>query len=108
MPEGAAPARFSLVVALMSMGPISQQQLAEQMRVNRSLVVGIVDELERRGWLERRRDPDDRRSYRLHVTPAGERAVAEMRPEGPRREPRDGGAADGRGARAAPTSCCGS
>ena len=81
MPDGPHPRNFSLVVALMSMGPISQQQLAEKMRVNRSLVVGIVDELERRGWLERRRDPDDRRSYRLHVTPAGERAVAEMRPK---------------------------
>jgi DNA-binding MarR family transcriptional regulator len=81
MPDGPHPRNFSLVVALMSTGPISQQQLAEKMRVNRSLVVGIVDKLERRGWLERRRDPDDRRSYLLHVTPAGERAVAEMRPK---------------------------
>lgn len=81
MPDGPHPRNFSLLVALMSSGPISQQQLAEKMRVNRSLVVGIVDKLERRGWLERRRDPDDRRSYGLHVTPEGERAVAEMRPK---------------------------
>jgi DNA-binding MarR family transcriptional regulator len=50
------------------------------MRVNRTLVVGIVDELERRGLVERRRDPGDRRSYRLHVTEAGKRAAEEMRP----------------------------
>lgn len=81
MPDGPHPRNYSLLVALLSTGPISQQQLAEKMRVNRSLVVGIVDELEGRGWLERRRDPDDRRSYRLHVTPAGERAVAEMAPK---------------------------
>jgi DNA-binding MarR family transcriptional regulator len=80
MPEGAHPRDYSLLVALLTTGPISQQQLAEKMRVNRSLVVGIVDELERRGWLERRRDPADRRSYLLHVTPAGEAAVAEMGP----------------------------
>jgi DNA-binding MarR family transcriptional regulator len=80
MPAGAQPRDFSLLVALVTSGPISQQQLAERMRVNRTLVVGIVDELERRGWVERRRDADDRRSYRLHVTPAGEAAVAEMEP----------------------------
>jgi DNA-binding MarR family transcriptional regulator len=80
MPEGAAPRDYSLLQALLATGPISQQQLAEQMRVNRTLIVGIVDRHERRGWVERRRDPGDRRSYRLHVTPAGEAAVAEMAP----------------------------
>jgi DNA-binding MarR family transcriptional regulator len=80
MPEGAHPRDFSMLVALLATGPISQQQLADKMRVNRTLMVGIVDQLERRGWVERRRVPDDRRSYRLHVTPAGEAAVAEMEP----------------------------
>ena len=80
MPDGAHPRDYSLLVALLTMGPVSQQQLAERMRINRTLVVGIVDQLERRGWVERRRDPDDRRSYRLHVTPAGEAAAAEMAP----------------------------
>jgi DNA-binding MarR family transcriptional regulator len=80
MPGGEHPRDYSLLVALLTTGPISQQQLAEKMRVNRSLVVGIVDKLERRGWLERRRDPGDRRSYRLHVTPAGEAAVKDMAP----------------------------
>ena len=80
LPEGAHPRDYSLLTALLTTGPISQQQLAEHMRVNRSLVVGIVDALERRGWVERRRDPDDRRSYRLHVTSAGEAAVREIAP----------------------------
>jgi DNA-binding MarR family transcriptional regulator len=80
MPDGAHPRDYSLLVALLTTGPVSQQQLAERMRINRTLVVGIVDKLERRGWVERRRDPDDRRSYRLHITPAGEAAAAEMAP----------------------------
>jgi DNA-binding MarR family transcriptional regulator len=80
MPEGAHPRDYSLLVALLTMGPVSQQQLAERMRINRTLVVGIVDDLERRGWVERRRDPGDRRSNHLHVTPAGEAAAAEMAP----------------------------
>lgn len=77
---GRHPRLFGLMTALLESGPLSQQQLAEKMRVNRSLVVGIVDDLERRGWVERRRDPTDRRSYELHVTEAGRRARDEMGP----------------------------
>src|SRR3954447_16157775 len=46
LPDGPHPRDFSLLVALQATGPISQQQLAEKMRVNRTLVVGIVDDLE--------------------------------------------------------------
>jgi DNA-binding MarR family transcriptional regulator len=81
MPKGLHPRLFGLLTALLEVGPLSQQQLAEKMRVNRSLVVGIADDLERRGWLERRRDPADRRSYKLHVTEAGRRARDEMAPQ---------------------------
>jgi DNA-binding MarR family transcriptional regulator len=81
MPKGLHPRLFGLLTALEESGPISQQQLAEKMRVNRTLVVGIADDLERRGWLERRRDPADRRSYALHVTDAGRRARDEMAPQ---------------------------
>jgi DNA-binding MarR family transcriptional regulator len=80
IPGGPHPRLFGLLTALLEAGPFSQQQLAAKMRVNRSLVVGIVDDLERRGWVERRRDPADRRSYELHVTDAGRRAREEMAP----------------------------
>jgi DNA-binding MarR family transcriptional regulator len=80
IPGGPHPRVFGLLTALLEAGPLSQQQVAEKMRVNRSLVVGIVDDLERRGWVERRRDPADRRSYQLHVTDAGRSAREEMAP----------------------------
>jgi DNA-binding MarR family transcriptional regulator len=80
IPGGPHPRVFGLLTALLEAGPFSQQMLAEKMRVNRSLVVGIVDDLERRGWVERRRDPADRRSYQLHVTEEGRRARDEMAP----------------------------
>jgi DNA-binding MarR family transcriptional regulator len=37
--------------------------------------VAVVDELERAGFVERRRDPRDRRAYALHATPAGRRVL---------------------------------
>jgi DNA-binding MarR family transcriptional regulator len=81
MPGGPHPRLFGLLTALLEAGPLSQQQLAEKMRVNRTLVVGIADDLEKRGWLERRRDPVDRRSYKLYVTGAGRAARDEMAPQ---------------------------
>src|SRR3954465_523730 len=80
MPGGPHPRLFGLLTALLEVGPLSQQQLAAKMRVNRTLVVGIVDDLERRGWVERRRAPGDRRSYGLHVTEAGRQARDAMVP----------------------------
>ena len=51
IPEGPHPRVFGLLTALLEVGPFSQQQLADKMRVNRTLVVSIVDDLERRGFL---------------------------------------------------------
>jgi DNA-binding MarR family transcriptional regulator len=81
MPEGKHPRDFALLTALTKTGPISQQRLAELLRLNRTLMVKIVDSLERRGLVERRRETDDRRSYALHITPAGHEARVALAPE---------------------------
>jgi DNA-binding MarR family transcriptional regulator len=81
MPEGQHPRDFAVLTALTKTGPVSQQRLAELLRVNRTLMVKIVDGLERRGLVERGRDADDRRSYALHLTPAGHEARAALAPE---------------------------
>jgi DNA-binding MarR family transcriptional regulator len=72
-PDGPHPRISGLLTALITIGPLSQQQLADLLRINRTLIVGIADDLERRGWVQRRRDPADRRSYRLHITDEGKR-----------------------------------
>ena len=75
-PEGPHPRVFSVLAALVEAGPLSQQRLAERLRVNRTLMVGAADVLEQEGYVERRRDPADRRSYLLHVTTEGVAALA--------------------------------
>ena len=57
--------------------------LAEKMYLHISTVSGILDRLEERGLVERRRSPDDRRVTRLEVTAKG-RAVLARAPEPPR------------------------
>jgi DNA-binding MarR family transcriptional regulator len=70
-PDGPHPREYAVLAALAASGPVSQQRLAERLHVNRTLMVGVADALERRGLVERRRDPADRRSYALHVTAEG-------------------------------------
>ena len=59
------------VMNLLAEGPISQQGLGEQLGIDRTTVVELIDELEKRGVVERRRNPADRRSYALHLTTKG-------------------------------------
>ena len=56
----------------------SQQVLATQLGTPASRLVALVDGLEQRGVLERRRNPDDRRLHAVHVTAAGEALVADL------------------------------
>ena len=59
---------------------ISQKAASEQLGVGPSRVVAVLDRLERRDLLERRRSAADRRSHELHLTPDGQRLLAELRP----------------------------
>lgn len=80
-PEGPHPREYAVLTAIAADGPLSQQRLAERLHVNRTLMVAVADALELRGLVERRRDPADRRSYALHVTPAGREELERLHRE---------------------------
>src|SRR5207253_11258536 len=60
----------------------TQIELATATATDRTAMVYVLDELERKGLVERMPNPDDRRSYLIHLTPQGERtqrkAAAEL------------------------------
>jgi DNA-binding MarR family transcriptional regulator len=56
----------------------SQQDLAGSLGMHPSRMVALIDELEHKGLLERRANPDDRRVYALFLTPAGEKALRDV------------------------------
>lgn len=56
----------------------SQQALSAQLGLLPSRVVSFVDELEARGYVERRRNPDDRRLHALHLSAAGKKALRKI------------------------------
>lgn len=66
---------FGALILLVQEGPLSQQRLGERQGIDRTTMVAVVDELERAGYVDRRRDPRDRRAYSLHATPKGRRVL---------------------------------
>jgi DNA-binding MarR family transcriptional regulator len=56
----------------------SQQALSGQLGLLPSRVVAYVDELEDRGYVERRRNPDDRRLHALYLTGAGKKVMTKI------------------------------
>ena len=61
------PRHFGALTALRAMGPVSQAELARNLGVSGASTVQIVDDLEHRGLLERRRLASDRRTQVLHL-----------------------------------------
>jgi MarR family transcriptional regulator for hemolysin len=65
--------RQSQVLGFLSLhGPLSQADLAEYMRVEPPTLVGILDRMERDGWIRREADEHDRRRKVVHATEAAE------------------------------------
>ncbi|MCW2624695.1 MAG: hypothetical protein QOF66_6691 [Mycobacterium sp.] len=56
----------------------SQQALSGELGLLPSRVVAYVDELEDRGYVERRRNPDDRRLHALHLTASGKKVIGKI------------------------------
>jgi len=73
-PLGLHPRHFGLLTHIATAAGQSQQALSGALGVHRTAMVALVDDLEARGLVERRRDPRDRRAYALHLT----RAAAEL------------------------------
>ncbi len=68
-PLGIHPSHFGLLTLLSAEEGRSQQQLGDALGIHRNVMVGLVDYLESRGLVERRRHPADRRAYAIHLTP---------------------------------------
>lgn len=49
----------------------NQRYLAKQLGRDRSAITRMVQMLEKRAWLKRQDDPDDKRAFRVSLTPAG-------------------------------------
>jgi DNA-binding MarR family transcriptional regulator len=77
-PLGFKPAHVGVLGVIRQADGLSQQALGERIGMFASRLVGLIDELEKRGLVERRNSPTDRRSYALYLTPAGRAALEQI------------------------------
>jgi DNA-binding MarR family transcriptional regulator len=78
-PLGLEQRQAGMLVRLAANEGRSQQAIAELLGINATRMVFLVDELERLGLVERRRNPADRRSHALYLTDAGRAMLARVR-----------------------------
>jgi DNA-binding MarR family transcriptional regulator len=65
------PREFALLRSVSASEGESQQAIGGRLKIPPSRMVAFIDSLEARGLLERRLNPDDRRTRALHLTDAG-------------------------------------
>ena len=70
-PEGLKRRHYSTVSALRGGVRKGQQALAEKLRIDKATMVGVAAELEKRGYVVRERNPQDKRHYLLSATETG-------------------------------------
>jgi DNA-binding MarR family transcriptional regulator len=71
------PRHFGLLQSIAAVEGRSQQALAELLCLPKSRMVWLIDDLERHGLVERRRNPTDRRAHALYLTSRGHHILHE-------------------------------
>jgi DNA-binding MarR family transcriptional regulator len=76
------PPQFGLLATVAALGPVPQAEVSRRLGVSGASVVQLVDDLEERGLVERRRLEWDRRTQVLHLRPEAADVLAEARRRG--------------------------
>lgn len=85
-PHGLSEGRFFVLCCLFSEEIVghedpSPSEIAEQLGVTRATVTGLLDGLERDGFLERHHDSKDRRALTIHLADKGRGVMDRFTPE---------------------------
>ena len=70
---------FSVVILIDRMGDqCSQKFLADKLHIDKTMMVGVLDDLSKKGFIKRIQNPSDRREYWIQLTAKGKKSVPEI------------------------------
>ena len=78
---GLSESQFNVLDALFHLGPLSQIDLAKKLLRSGGNMTMVVDNLEKRKFVERKRGTRDRRIFVVHLTPAGKKLMGKVLPQ---------------------------
>lgn len=71
---------FSVLVLLDKMGDqCSQKFLADTLHIDKTMMVGVIDNLGEKGFIKRTQNPKDRREYWIQLTPKAKKHMPEIK-----------------------------
>lgn len=73
------PGVFSLMLLVDENPGVAQIELAMQLAIDKATIVGLIRQLQRQGWIERRRSGSDRRRQDVFLTTLGRHELATLR-----------------------------
>ena len=76
---GESPYHHAVLAVLAESPRETQATIADSLGYDRSYLVGLLDELEEAGHIERKRDPADRRRHLVSLTASGKKKLEELR-----------------------------
>jgi MarR family transcriptional regulator, 2-MHQ and catechol-resistance regulon repressor len=78
---GLTAAQFGVLEAVYHLGPMCQRELGRKLLRSGGNVTVVVDNLEKRAWVRRERQAEDRRLVRIHLTERGRALIERVFPQ---------------------------
>jgi DNA-binding MarR family transcriptional regulator len=79
--HGLTVPQFEVLSTLATADCTNQQELADRLQVTKGNLVGLIDRLTERKWVERLQVPEDRRVNKVRITEAGKTLIHSVLPE---------------------------
>jgi DNA-binding MarR family transcriptional regulator len=79
--RGLTVPQFEVLSTLAAADCTNQQELADRLQVTKGNLVGLIDRLTERGWVERIQVPEDRRVNKVRITAVGKELIHAVLPE---------------------------